>query len=56
MQNNEGPIIKVSVYHAKDLFFSFLRSAYGSSQAGGQIGAAAASLHHGHNNVRSVTY
>ena len=38
-------------------FFCFLfravRAAYGSSQARGQIGAAAASLHHSHSNARS---
>ena len=28
-------------------------AAYGSSQARGQIGAAAASLHHSHSNTRS---
>ena len=37
-------------------FFCLLRAApaaYGSSQARSQIGAAAASLHHGHSNVSS---
>ena len=37
-------------------FFLFLRaapSAYGGSQARGQIRAAAAGLHHSHNNTRS---
>ena len=37
-------------------FFFFLRAipmAYGSSQARGQIGATAASLHHSHSNTRS---
>ena len=31
-------------------------AAYGSSQTGGQIGAAAASLHHSHSNARSLTH
>ena len=44
----------------KKIFFLFLfllfravPVAYGSSQARGRFGAAAASLHHSHNNVRS---
>ena len=38
------------------LFFFFLRAApmaYGDSQARGQVGAVAASLHHSHSNVGS---
>ena len=35
------------------LLFRTTRMAYGSSQAWGQIGAAAASLHHNHSNTRS---
>ena len=37
-------------------YYYFLRAtsvAYGSSQARGQIGAAAGSLHHGHSNIGS---
>ena len=36
-------------------FFIFMAApaAYGSSQARGQIGAAAASLHHSHSNART---
>ena len=40
-------------------FFSFLRAApaaYASSQARGQTGARAASLHHSHSNARSETH
>ena len=33
-------------------FFKAAPAAYGSSQARGQIGAAAASLHHSHGNTR----
>ena len=41
------------------LVFAFLRAAhtaYGSSQARGQIGAEAAGLHHSHSNARSEPY
>ena len=38
------------------LLFRAKLTAYGSSQARGQIGAAAASLHHSHNNTGSYTY
>ena len=34
-------------------FFTAAPEAYGSSQSRGQIGAAAASLHHSHSNVGS---
>ena len=34
-------------------FFFFFRVAYEGSQARGQIGAVAASLHHSHSNARS---
>ena len=34
-------------------FFCLFVLAYGSSQAGGQIGAVVANLHHSHSNVRS---
>ena len=34
-------------------FFKALLVAYGSSQARGQMRAAAASLHHSHSNIRS---
>ena len=36
------------------LFFRAAPTAYGSSQARGQIGAAAAGLHHSHSNVGSM--
>jgi len=41
------------------LFVCFLGAApmvYGSSQARGRIGAAAASLHHSHSNTGSLTH
>ena len=38
------------------LLFMFMPMAYGSSQARGQIGAAAAGLCHSHGNVRSLTH
>ena len=38
------------------LFFRVASEAHGSSQAKGQIGAAAAGLHHSHSNARSVTH
>ena len=41
------------------LIFFFLRAApvpYGNSQARGQIGATAASLHYSHSNARSLTH
>ena len=34
-------------------FFRAIPVVYGSYQAGGQIGASAASLHHSHSNARS---
>ena len=48
------PEIRPTLLFLSCLFF--LRAApkaYGSSQARGQIGAAAASLHHSHSNARS---
>ena len=38
------------------LLFRAVPVTYGSSQARGQIRAAAASLHHSHSNARSLTY
>ena len=38
------------------VFFRAAFAAYGCSQSRGQIGAAAACLHHSHGNARSVTH
>ena len=38
------------------LFFSAASTAYGGSQARGQIGAIAAGIHHSHGNTRSLTH
>ena len=38
------------------VFFSATPTAYGSSQARGQIGALVAGLRHSHSNTRSATY
>ena len=44
---------KVTQSYILFLLFMAIPVAYGSSQARGQIGAAAASLHHSHSNARS---
>ena len=57
--------IKASSIHRTGNFFFFFSSfllfravptAYGGSQAGGQIGAVAADLHHSHSNMGSLTH
>ena len=49
-------LLNLSIIAISPLTFNFLRAAppaYGSSQARGQMGAAAASLKHSHSNARS---
>ena len=50
---------KIELLAAHFFYFSLFRAApvvYTSSQARGQIGAAAASLHHSHSNARSKVH
>ena len=57
MQDGPGPGALLGFCFV--LFFQVTLAAYGSSQARGQIGAAAASLHHSHSNgiqATSATY
>ena len=46
----------LSLFLSFVLLFRAAPAAYGSSQSRGQIGAAAAGLHHSHSNSRSLTH